>query len=210
MENDNFKSIINEYTSHKTDSEIYNDLMQFKVRNILLVASLYDAFILEMEGRLNEEIYGEYHHLNLSSAPRITSISSAKKALKILENKHFDMVILTMRINEMNPFELRNEIKKINSTIPVIVLLNDDAEIPLMTKMITDKIDFNKLDRTFVWSGDAKIFLAMIKYIEDIVNVKKDTRLGLVRVILVVEDSCNYYSQYFSGFHLYQIKLQVS
>ncbi len=196
MTNDNFKSIINEYTSHKTDDEIYNDLMQFKVRNILLVASLYDAFILEMEGRLNEEIYGEYHQLNLSSAPRITSISSAKKALKILEKKHFDIVILTMRINEMNPFELRNEIKKINSTIPVIILLNDDAEIPLMTKMITDKIDFNKLDRTFVWNGDAKIFLAMIKYIEDIMNVKRDTRLGLVRVILVVEDSCNYYSQY--------------
>ena len=52
------------------------------------------------------------------------------------------------------------------------------------------------IDRLFVWNGDSKIFFAMVKLLEDEVNLENDTRVGLVRMILLVEDSPRYYSRY--------------
>jgi CheY-like chemotaxis protein len=178
---------------YKTDNDIYHDLMQFRVREILLVATIYDAFILEEEDRLSEKIFGEYYQLNLSSAPRITSVSFGEEALEILRYRFFDMVILTMRIDEISPFDLARKIRETNPTIPILLLLNDNADIPLVAER-RDLLRY--LDKVFVWNGDSKIFLAMIKYVEDKINVVKDTSIGLVRVILLVEDSIRYYSRY--------------
>ncbi len=178
---------------YKTDDEIYHDLMQFRVREILLVATVYDAFILEEEDKLTEKIFGEYYQLNLTTAPRITSVPFGEEALEILKKRSFDMVILTMRIDEITPFELSEKIKSLNQSIPIVLLLNDNSEISLLRDK---KTRLKYFDKIFVWNGDAKIFLAMIKYIEDKINVSKDTRIGLVRVILLVEDSIRYYSSY--------------
>jgi CheY-like chemotaxis protein len=178
---------------NRTDHEIYHELIQARVREILLVASIYDAFILEEEDKLTEKIFGEYYQLNLSNAPRITSVTFAEEALEMLERRSFDMVILTMRIDGVSPFELAKRIKDITPSIPILLLLNDNTEIGLLA----ERKDLHRdLDKIFVWNGDSKIFLAMIKYIEDKLNVVKDTKIGLVRVILLVEDSIRYYSSY--------------
>ncbi len=178
---------------YKTDNDIYHDLMQFRVREILLVATIYDAFILEEEDKLTEKIFGEYHQLNLSTAPHITSVSFGEEAIEILKQRPFDMVILTMRIDEISPFELSRRIREVNPDIPILLLLNDNTEIALIAEK-RDRLIY--LDKVFVWNGDSKIFLAMIKYIEDKINAVKDTKIGLVRVILLVEDSIRYYSRY--------------
>ena len=47
-----------------------------------------------------------------------------------------------------------------------------------------------------MWNGESKVFFAMIKLLEDKINVDNDTRVGLVRVLLLVEDSPQYYSRY--------------
>jgi CheY-like chemotaxis protein len=184
---------------HRSDDEIYHDLMQFKVEEILLVATAYDAFILEEEGKLTELIFSEYHQLNLSSAPRVTSVSFGEEALGLLGERHFDMVILTMRIDEMTPFELSRKIRELDASIPILLLLNNDSDIELV-KDKGDRLQY--LDKIFVWNGDAKVFLAMIKYIEDKTNVVNDTAIGLVRVILLVEDSIRYYSRYLPILHV--------
>ena len=169
---------------YKTDNDIYHDLMQFRVREILLVATIYDAFILEEEDKLTEKIFGEYHQLNLSTAPRITSVSFGEEAIEILQKRSFDMVILTMRIDEISPFDLSRRIREVNPKIPILLLLNDNTEISLIAEK-KDRLAY--LDKVFVWNGDSKIFLAMIKYIEDKINAVKDTRIGLVRVIVLVD-----------------------
>ncbi len=178
---------------NKTDQEIYHELMQFRVREILLVATIYDAFILEEEDKLTEKIFGEYYQLNLTTAPRISSVSSGEEAVDILRRRSFDMVILTMRIDEISPFELARRLKEMSPGIPILLLLNDNTEIALVAER-REKLQY--LDKVFVWNGDAKIFLAMIKYIEDKINVVRDTKIGLVRVILLVEDSSRYISSY--------------
>jgi CheY-like chemotaxis protein len=177
----------------KSDSEIYHDLMQFRVREILLVTTAYDAFILEQEDQLTEKIFGEYYKLNLLTAPRITSVTTGTEALDSLKARHFDMVILTMRINEMSPFELSEKIKAVVPNIPVFLLLYDNNDINFVRKQ---GYKLTCIDKVFVWNRDSKIFLAMIKYIEDRLNVDNDTKVGLVRVILLVENSVRYYSKY--------------
>jgi CheY-like chemotaxis protein len=196
MDRETIHEILSRYRS---DAEIYHDLMQFRVREILLVATAYDAFILEEEGKLTELLFGEYHQLSLSTAPRVTAVSTGEEALRILQERRFDMVIVTMRIDEMTPFELSGKIKNIDAAIPILLLLNNDSDIDL----VKDKGErLRQFEKVFVWNGDAKIFLSMIKYIEDKINVVNDTRIGLVRVILLVEDSIRYYSRYLPILHV--------
>lgn len=173
--------------------DIFHDLMEFKIREILLVATVYDAFIFEQDGRLSERVFGEYSHLNLSTAPRITAVSNGEEALGKLDKRRIDMVILTMRIDEMSPFDLAEKIKEKNPDLPVLLLLNDNTDISLLKDQ---HLNSPHIDDIFVWNGDSIIFLAMTKLIEDRLNVQKDTKLGAVRVVLLVEDSIRYYSRY--------------
>ncbi|MEE4175893.1 MAG: PEP/pyruvate-binding domain-containing protein [Bacteroides sp.] len=178
---------------HNSDRDIYHDLMQYKVREILLVANLYDAYNIEQEGRFFEQVTGEYYQLNLSSAPRITGVSTPEEALEKLEEKNFDLVIVMMGVDKSTPIQLSRIIKQIYPTVPIFLLLNNNSDIAMFE-------DGNKqiapIDKIFVWNGDSKVFLAMVKYNEDRYNVENDIRIGMVRVILLVEDSARYYSRY--------------
>jgi hypothetical protein len=61
------------------DRDLYHDLMPFKVREILLVATLYDAYSIEKEGRFSEHVLGEYHQLSLTSLPGSPGCRMRKK-----------------------------------------------------------------------------------------------------------------------------------
>jgi nitrogen regulatory protein PII-like uncharacterized protein len=52
------------------------------------------------------------------------------------------------------------------------------------------------IEDVFLWNGDSHLFVAMIKSIEDRKNAAYDIEHGLVRVILLVEDSVDFYSLY--------------
>lgn len=181
------------FKRHKSDNEIYHDLAQYHVREILLVTSLYDAFILEEEEKLNEKIFGEYYNLDLSNVPRITNASDEEEVDQLLQQKYFDFVIITMRTQNLTPMELVIRIKKINPALPVFLLLYDNSDIAFVNQM-RDKIDI--FEKIFVWNRDTKVFLAIVKYFEDKLNAENDTKVGLVRVILLVENSIRYYSRY--------------
>ena len=59
----------------------FERLIPHRVRDILVVASSYDAFVIEEGGRLTELILNEYVSLNLSDGPRVTRVASADEAL---------------------------------------------------------------------------------------------------------------------------------
>ncbi len=188
---------------HNSDRDVYHDLMPFKAKEILLVANLYDAYIIEKEGRFSEYILGEYYHLNLTSTPRITGVSDNADALEHLKNKHYDLVILMMGIDKKNPIELSRQIKSLFPYIPVFLLLNNNTDIAIFEEKPSL---LDNVDKQFVWNGDSKIFFTMLKHLEDKVNVENDTIVGMVRVILLVEDSSKYYSRYLPL--LYQVILE--
>ncbi|MCF8219091.1 MAG: pyruvate, phosphate dikinase [Bacteroidales bacterium] len=185
------------------DRDIYHDLMPFKVKEILLVANLYDAFSIEQGGRFSEYVLSQYQQLNLTSVPRITGVSDHDEAMEYLHSKHFDMVILMVGVDKKSPVMLGEKIKKAFPYIPVFMLLNNDKDVHTFEKQ---KEKLKGIDRIFLWKGDSRIFFAMIKLIEDKTNVDNDTKVGLVRLILLVEDSAKYYSRYLPL--LYNIVMQ--
>jgi len=184
------------------DRDIYHDLMPFKVKEILIIATLYDAYSIEKEGRFAEGIMGEYAQLNLTSLPRITGVSSQDEAIEQLHAKHFDLVIIMVGVDKKIPLVLSERIKKSFPYIPVFLLLNNNSDIAYFEKH-QRPLSF---DRIFVWNGESRIFFTITKYVEDKANLENDTRIALVRYILVVEDSPIYYSRYLPI--LYQIVLE--
>ncbi len=169
----------------------FRDMMQHRVHEILLISSLYDAFKLEEDGRLGEMIFTEYQDMNLSSAPRITRVSTGDHALRKLRARHYDLVITMTRVSDMNPFQLGRKIKKKHGSIPVIMLASNRREY----KWALQRVDnIEGIDRTFIWHGDSNIFTTIVKYIEDSQNAQRDILKGGARAIIVVEDSPKFYS----------------
>jgi len=171
-------------------SKIFHKLMPVKVREILLVSSLYDAFIMEEEGLISEMVIGEYRHLRLSSPPRVTRVASGEKALSKVKTGHYDLVITMSKNIGMDPFEFGRKIKKERSNLPVIILAADTADLHICQQRVGE----GGVDKAFFWYGDTSLFLAIIKYVEDKINVKYDTINGNVQVILLIENSIRYYS----------------
>ncbi|MBN2166659.1 MAG: hypothetical protein JW717_10310 [Marinilabiliaceae bacterium] len=172
---------------------IYLDMMKYKIKHILFVATLYDAFILENEDSFFERFMGEIYQYSLFSLPRITGVSSSEEALELLKTTHFDLVILMVGIDREAPILLSEKIKEANINLPIYLLLNKKSDVKYFENIIPLK---KSIDNLFVWNGDSVILFSIVKSIEDSVNVENDTKIGLVRVILLIEDSPIYYSKY--------------
>jgi CheY-like chemotaxis protein len=174
-------------------AQIYHALMPFRVKDILIVSSLYDAFTIEEEGLIAELVIGQYQHLLLSQPPRVTRVFSGEKALQRVKEHRFDLIITMAKNIGMDPFEFGKKIKKMYPDLPIVLLATDRADI----NQFQDREDVKEgVDKIFAWTGDPTLFLAIIKYVEDSMNVRYDTVNGNVRVIIMVEDSIYHYSMF--------------
>ena len=163
--------------------KIFHELMSQKVREILLISTPYDAFIMEEDGSLTSKIINEYRGLNLSSPPRLTKASSAADGLRLLEQRNFDLVITMPDLEDMETPELVLKIKAARPELPVILLAHRESDIREETNACPI------IDNEFIWTGNAEILLALVKSAEDRINAPADTANGMVRVLLLVEDS---------------------
>jgi hypothetical protein len=178
---------------HNAERDVFHDLMPFKVKEILLVANLYDAYSIEGEGRFSDHILGEYYQMSLTSIPRVTGVSGEEEAFSRLKARHYDMIIIMIGVDKESPMILCKKIKEKYPYIPTFLLLSNPGDVHFVKKQKSIGIPF---DNYFVWTGESKVFFAMVKLLEDRVNVDNDTKKGLTRVILIVEDSAEYYSSY--------------
>ncbi|WP_321348953.1 PEP/pyruvate-binding domain-containing protein [uncultured Draconibacterium sp.] len=181
------------YKKRKNDRDIFQELMPTKVKEVLLVATLYDSYSIVREGQFSDKIFGEYLQLNLYAAPRFTSVHTMDEALLILKHRDFDLVIVMAGMDKHTPVTTARAIREMRPRVPLLLLVNNNADLRFF-QTERRKLDF--IDRIFVWNGNSNVFMAMIKYIEDLSNVARDTQNGSVRVILLVEDSIQYYSRY--------------
>ncbi len=173
--------------------EGFENLMPFKVQNILLVSSLYDSFILREDGRLNELLIDESLELNLRQIPGITHVSSCAEALELARSQpQFNLIVTNLAVGDMDAAQLAREVKRAGLDVPVLVLAYDYREI----KNFVARNPVTLIERIFLWQGNARILIAMVKYIEDKRNVLHDTRAIGVPVLLVVEDNIRYYSSF--------------
>jgi hypothetical protein len=172
-----------------SDWSRFERLTPFRVRDVLLVASHFDHYLLEESGYLAEIMQEEYSDLNLSQAPRIIHSPDARDALRLLSTREFDLVITMTRVGEMDVKAFGTEAKRVIKGLPVVMLSHNTRELATLSAG-------DGIDRIFVWTGDSRILLSICKLIEDERNVENDVRDGDVQVILLVEDSRRFYSAY--------------
>lgn len=173
--------------------ERFDDLMPFRVQNILLVSNLYDSFILREDGRLNELLIGESLELDLQHVPGITQVSNGAEALTLARAQpRFNLLITNLQVGDMDAATLAREVRGAGLDVPVVVLAYDYREI----KSFVARHPNTEIDRIFLWQGTPRILITMVQYIEDKRNVSPDTEAMGVPVILVVEDNIRYYSSF--------------
>jgi CheY-like chemotaxis protein len=132
-------SISKIYKRKKSDRDIFQELMPFKVKEILLIATYYDAYTIVREGQFSDKIVGEYLQLNLYAAPRFTSVATNEEAKEELEKRNFDVVIIMAGLDKESPLQLSQEIKKVQPDIPVLVLVNNNSDLAYFDRA-ADKI----------------------------------------------------------------------
>ncbi len=183
-------------STQRDDPDLYfggfHNLMPKRVEHLLLVSSLYELFVLEEEGLLSELITQEYSDLRLSHAPRVSRVSTGKDAIEFIQEQPVDLVITMASHAHRNLLEFAQKVKEIREDLPVVVLASEPRELARHPELGESPY----VDRTFVWSGDPRILLAIIKFVEDNLNAEHDTQVGDVRVIILVENSVRFYSAY--------------
>jgi len=180
-------------------TEEFSALMKHRVLEILLVASHYDAFVLEEDGQLTELVIEEFRNLdlNLRYAPRFTRAPDAASAFTILDDRSFDMVITTPRLPDMEIATFVRLLKEHRSDLPVGLLAAHAWELP----WLEDVRRSGDLDWMFLWQGNVQALLAMIKQVEDRLNADHDILVAGVQAIILVEDEVRFYSAYLP--HIY-------
>lgn len=176
----------------------FQNLMRRRIRNILLVCSLYDLYIFEEDGRLYELLRNEYQNHRLSHSPEIIRVSSGAEALNVIKKEHFDLVITTQHVDDMPVLQLAEMIDETHSEIPIILLAFDNREL---VELISQH-DTSMFERIFIWLGDFRLIVAIIKHMEDRMNVDHDTRLVGVQSIIFIEDDIKFYSNFLSLLYL--------
>lgn len=192
-----FKNLVFKDTS-------FANLMNKRIYNVLLIATKYDAFMLEDDGRVDEQIFNEYTSLSLRYPPRFTQVTTEEEALAELKDRNFELIICMPNMDNRDIFVAATEIKIHYPNIPIVVLTPFSKEV---SKRIANE-DLSAIDYVFSWLGNAELLLAIIKLIEDKMNAPDDTASVGVQIILLVEDSVRFYSSALP--HLYKFVLEQS
>jgi CheY-like chemotaxis protein len=171
----------------------FQRLMRHKIRDILLVSSLYDNYLFEEDGQLYELIQQEFNALNLSHPPEISHVTSGTEAIELLAaGEHYDLVITTLHIEDMHVIRFAQSVRQSGFGVPMVLLAYDNRE----RKDLVTNYDTSVFDRIFIWQGDYRLLIAIIKCLEDRLNVEDDTLTAGVQSIILVEDNVNFYSSY--------------
>ncbi len=197
----------NSTTGHPTidfSHTAFNLLMQRRIRTVLIISSNYDFFMLEEDGRIDEQIFNEYVSLNLRYPPIFIKATNAAEAFTMMEEKDVDLVIEMLNLGEDDPFTLAKRIRRKYWEVPIVVLTHFNREVSIRLQ----KEDLSAIDYVFCWLGNADLLLAIIKLIEDKMNAPHDIGEVGVQCIILVEDSIRYTSTYLP--ELYKIVMQQS
>jgi CheY-like chemotaxis protein len=179
--------------SLRGSAQDFHDLMRYRIMDVLLVASPYDTYILEEAGQLAERLLGEFRNLDLHYGPGLTGVSTGAEALALARQAgRFGLLISALHLGDMTGAELARRVKQAGLAIPVILLAFDNREL----QEFLARSELTGVERVFLWQGDARILLAIVKSVEDWRNVEHDTRVCGVQVIILIEDNVRYYSSF--------------
>jgi CheY-like chemotaxis protein len=168
------------------------DLARFRVQEILLVSSLYDSFTLAEDGQLHELVLSEFLDLNLRHPPTLTRVSTGGEALARAAGGRFDLILTSLQVGDMDALMLARRVRDAGIDVPVALLAYD-------ARAVADFVaahDASDLAGVFLWQGDVRILPALVKLVEDRINVVHDTGELGVQAILLIEDNIRFYSSF--------------
>ena len=194
----------NTQVQHFYHDTSFDTLMKKRIYHVLLISSAYDAFILEEDGRIDEQIFNEYVSLNLRYPPQFIQVNNEEKAFEELGEGDIDLVITMLSAEDKDTFGIAKKIKEKHENIPIVVLTPFSRKVTLNL----EEEDLSAIDYVFSWLGNADLLLAIIKLIEDKMNADHDVNEVGVQTIILVEDSVRFYSSYLP--HIYKIIFKQS
>jgi len=172
--------------------QAFRKLMPHRIREILLVASPYDSYLIEEDGLIYEQIRREYHGMNLIQTPEVTHVATATEALELLKTTRFDLVITTLHIKDLHAVKFAKALRSSGYKLPIILLAYDNNE----RKSLVSRHDASVFNRVFIWQGDYRLLVAIIKSVEDALNVENDSKVADVQSIILIENNVRFYSLY--------------
>ncbi len=176
------------------NSDPFGELMPRHIFNVVLFCSEFDQFLIEADGRVEEELFREYTQLGLTNPPKISFARTREDLFYLLKTTEADLVITMMELGETNVIELAQSIKMQYPTLPVVALSPSPTH---HVSLALKKRNIAAIDYLYYWQGNSNIFLAMIKLIEDKMNALHDAQTEAeVPVIILVENSVRFYSTY--------------
>ena len=171
---------------------LFKELMAHRVEDILIISSPYEAFVMQEDGGMLEHVFASYRGISLTRPPTFTKVSTAQEALKVIEIKKFDLVVIHYpKYLGMNAVTLGKKIKEVDKNVPVVLLAHGFRSI---SQEYVQKLPPDSIDKIFVWSGNRHIMWTIIKWVEDQLNIDHDIEIAKVRVLILIEDSPYYYS----------------
>ena len=131
--------------------------------------------------------------LDLYNVPDVTRVSRGAEALEhVRERGGYDLVICSPHVGDMDAGQLARKIHATGLDIPVILLSYHQRELSGFIR----SFDMTGIERAFLFQGDIHILFAIVKYVEDRMNVEHDVDVMGVQAILVIEDNIRYYSSF--------------
>ena len=177
---------------YDTNLHKFQKLIPNRIREILFVASPYDSYLIEEDGLVYDEIKKEYQGLNLYHAPEVIHVSTAAEAYELLKIKKFDMIITTLHIKDIHAIKFAQALRTQGYKIPIVLLTYDNSEIKSLIMGNKESV----FDQIFIWHGDYRLLVAIIKCMEDRLNVENDSQVADVQSIILIENSVRFYSLY--------------
>lgn len=168
----------------------FDSLMSKRIYNVLLIATPYDAFMLEDDGHIDEEIFNEYASLNLRYPPRFTRVTTQAEAEIVMSDRHFELIIIMPNLADITSLNIAKHLKTQHPNTPIIILTPFSKEV----KQRLAEADLKDIDYVFSWLGNSELLLAIVKLIEDKMNAPHDVNEVGVQAIILVEDSVRFYS----------------
>lgn len=203
----------------KTLVEDFGQLQRHRVQHVLLVCTDYDSYTFEEDGLLNEIIFQWYADNSLSKPPTIDRVSTPEMGIARFKERNYDMVVTLSRYAHQS--NLVHAIHRHNPAVPIGLIALNPSDLANLHPQIESSLRLNVNKRLmwatakeggapattpssslsdawvwpFMWQGQPQLFTAMFKAVEDRLNVKADSEYG-VQLVLVVEDSVQFYSSY--------------
>lgn len=177
-------------------------LMARRVRTILMVSSAYESFSLSRDYSLTQAIYGASQLLHLQNVPQIVTALSGEEGLSILGKEHFDLVLVSANLPDMDTADFGRQVKAAHPGLPVVMVVFDGSWFDQTYRGAEPE----GIDRTFAWRGSADVLLSIMKLVEDSQNIDRDLGIASIGTILVIEDAVEHYSLILP--HLYSMLMQ--